>query len=200
MDKKIYIQILLAVIIIFLISYVYFFYFNNNDEKIITKIDIEKDNLNVVKGSDDLITDMTYYSEDNKGNKYEIKSESGVLSSKKSNLILMDKVTAIIYLPNNEKIFISSNKANYNDENNDTSFNGSVKMIYNENTINSEYLDLSFKNHLATLYDNVKFRSKLSNLVADKVSIDFLNKNTKIKMNDENNKVLVRSVIDNGNN
>ena len=40
---------------------------------------------------------MTYYSEDNKGNKYEIKSESGVLSSKKSNLILMDKVTAIIY-------------------------------------------------------------------------------------------------------
>ena len=199
MDKKIYIQILLAATIIFLISYVYFFYFNDNNKKI-TKIDINKDDLNIVKSSDDLITDMTYYSEDNKGNKYEIKSESGVLSSKKSNLILMDKVTAIIYLPNNEKIFISSNKANYNDENNDTSFNGSVKMIYNENTINSEYLDLSFKNHLATLYDNVKFRSKLSNLVADKVSIDFLNKNTKIKMNDENNKVLVRSVIDNGNN
>ena len=199
MDKKIYIQILLAATIIFLISYVYFFYFNDNNKKI-TKIDINKDDLNIVKSSDDLITDMTYYSEDNKGNKYEIKSESGVLSSKKSNLILMDKVTAIIYLPNNEKIFISSNKANYNDENNDTSFNGSVKMIYNENTINSEYLDLSFKNHLATLYDNVKFRSKLSNLVADKVSIDFLNKNTKIKMNDDNSKVLVRSVIDNGDN
>lgn len=199
MDKKIYIQILLAATIIFLISYVYFFYFNDNNKKI-TKIDINKDDLNIVKSSDDLITDMTYYSEDNKGNKYEIKSESGVLSSKKSNLILMDKVTAIIYLPNNEKIFISSNKANYNDENNDTSFNGSVKMIYNENTINSEYLELSFKNNLATLYDNVKFRGKLSNLVADKVSIDFLNKNTKIKMNDDNSKVLVRSVIDNGDN
>ena len=199
MDKKIYIQILLAGTIIFLISYVYFFYFNDNNKKI-TKIDINKDDLNIVKSSDDLITDMTYYSEDNKGNKYEIKSESGVLSSEKSNLILMDKVTAIIYLPNNEKIFISSNKANYNDENNDTSFNGSVKMIYNENTINSEYLELSFKNNLATLYDNVKFRGKLSNLVADKVSIDFLNKNTKIKMNDDNSKVLVRSVIDNGDN
>ena len=199
MDKKIYIQILLAATIIFLISYVYFFYFNFIKKKI-TKIDINKDDLNIVKSSDDLITDMTYYSEDNKGNKYEIKSEYGVLSSEKSNLILMDKVTAIIYLSNNEKIFISSNKANYNDENNDTSFNGSVKMIYNENTINSEYLDLSFKNHLATLYDNVKFRSKLSNLVADKVSIDFLNKNKKIEMNNENNKVLVRSIIQNGNN
>lgn len=199
MDKKIYIQILLAGTIIFLISYVYFFYFNDNNKKI-TKIDINKDDLNIVKSSDDLITDMTYYSEDNNGNKYEIKSEYGVLSSEKSNLILMDKVTATIYLSNNEKIFISSNKANYNDENNDTSFNGSVKMIYNENIINSEYLDLSFRNQLATLYDGVNFKSKLSNLVADKVSIDFLNKKTKINMNHENTKVLVRSIIEDGNN
>ena len=199
MDRKIYIQILIATTIIFLIMYVYFFYFNNNEKKI-TKIDNNEDNLKMVKGSEDLIRDMSYYSEDNKGNKYEIKSEFGVISSEKSNLILMDKVTAVIYLSNNEKIFISSNKANYNDENNDTSFNGSVKMIYNDNTINSEYLDLSFKNHLATLYDNVKFKNKLSNLVADKVLIDFLNKNTKIKMNDKNNKVFVRSIIENGNN
>ena len=199
MDKKNYIQILIAVTIMFIIAYVYFFYFSG-DEKKNTDIDINKNNLNIVKGSDDLIMDMSYYSEDNKGNKYEIKSEYGVLSSEKSNLIMMDKVTAVIYLSNNEKIFISSDKANYNDENNDTSFNGSVKMTYNENTVNSEYLDLSFKNHLATLYDNVKFKSKLSNLVADKVSIDFLNKNTKIEMNNENNKVLVRSIIQNGNN
>tara|TARA_B100000575_G_scaffold59440_1_gene45039 strand:- start:160 stop:759 length:600 start_codon:yes stop_codon:yes gene_type:complete len=199
MDRKIYIQILIATTIIFLIMYVYFFYFGNNEKKI-TEIDGSKDDLKIIESSDDLITDMSYYSEDNKGNKYEIKSEFGVLSTEKSNLIMMDKVTAVIYLSNNEKIFISSNKANYNDENNDTSFNGSVKMIYNENTINSEYLDLSFKNHLATLYDNVKFKNKISNLVADKVLIDFLNKNTKIKMNDKNNKVLVRSVIENGNN
>ena len=199
MDRKIYFQIFIALTIISLIMYVYFFYFNNNEKKI-TKIDNNEDNLKMVKGSEDLIRDMSYYSEDNKGNKYEIKSEFGVISSEKSNLILMDKVTAVIYLSNNEKIFISSNKANYNDENNDTSFNGSVKMIYNDNTINSEYLDLSFKNHLATLYDNVKFKNKLSNLVADKVLIDFLNKNTKIKMNDKNNKVFVRSIIENGNN
>ena len=199
MDKKNYIQILIVITITFIIAYVYFFYFRSDDKKN-TEIDINKDNLNIIKGSEDLIMDMSYYSEDNKGNKYEIKSEYGVLSSEKSNLIMMDKVTAVIYLSNNEKIFISSDKANYNDENNDTSFNGSVKMTYNENTVNSEYLDLSFKNHLATLYDNVKFKSKLSNLVADKVSIDFLNKNTKIEMNNENNKVFIRSIIENGNN
>ena len=199
MDKKIYMQVLLAVTIIVLISYVYFIYLSGNDKET-TKIDKNKNDVNILKSSDDLITDMSYLSEDNKGNKYQIKSEYGVLSSEKSNLILMDKVTAIIYLSNNEKIFISSNKANYNDENNDTSFNGSVKMIYNENIINSEYLDLSFKNHLATLYDDVRFKSKLSNLIADKVLIDFLNKTTKIKMNNEINKVLVKSIIKNGNN
>lgn len=199
MDKKIYIQISIALTIVLLILYVYFFYFSSNEKKI-TKIDSNKDDLNIIKGTDDLISDMSYYSEDNKGNKYEIKSEFGVLSTEKSNLILMDKVTATIYLSNNEKIFISSNKANYNDENNDTSFNGSVKMIYNENIINSEYLDLSFRNQLATLYDGVNFKSKLSNLVADKVSIDFLNKKTKINMNHENTKVLVRSIIEDGNN
>ena len=41
---------------------------------------------------------MSYFSEDNKGNRYEIKSEYGVINPDKSNLILMDKVTAIIYL------------------------------------------------------------------------------------------------------
>ena len=143
---------------------------------------------------------MTYLSEDNKGNKYEIKSAYGVISPKASNLIIMDKVKAVIYLTNGEKIFISSDKANYNDTNYDTTFNGSVQMIYSEHFINAESLDLSFKNNMATLYNNVKYKSELSNLSADKVLIDFLNKNTKIEMNDENNKVLVRSFIKNGNN
>ena len=39
-------------------------------------------------------------------------SEYGVINPDKSNLILMDKVNAIVYLLNGEKILISSNKAN----------------------------------------------------------------------------------------
>ena len=89
---------------------------------------------------------MSYFSEDNKGNRYEIKSEYGVINPDKSNLILMDKVNAIVYLSNGEKIFISSDKAEYNDDNNDTTFSGSVKMIYGEHKIKSENIDLSFKN------------------------------------------------------
>ena len=199
MDKKSYIQISLIVSVLIIISYIYFIYFKNVEKKVVTNIE-QTDSPQLIKGSDDLITDMTYLSEDNKGNKYEIKSAYGVISPKASNLIIMDKVKAVIYLTNGEKIFISSDKANYNDTNYDTTFNGSVQMIYSEHFINAESLDLSFKNNMATLYNNVKYKSELSNLSADKVLIDFLNKNTKIEMNDENNKVLVRSFIKNGNN
>ena len=199
MDKKTYIQISLIISVLIIVSCVYFFYFKNAEKKIVKTVE-QTDDLQVVKGSDDLITDMTYLSEDNKGNKYEIKSEYGVISPKASNLIIMDKVKAIIYLTNGEKIFISSNKANYDETNNDTTFNGSVQMIYSEHVVNADSLDLSFKNNLATLYNNVKYKSELSTLSADKVLIDFLNKNTKIEMNDVNNKVLVRSLIKNGNN
>ena len=199
MDKKTYIQISLIISVLIIVSCVYFFYFKNAEKKIVKTVE-QTDGQQVVKGSDDLITDMTYLSEDNKGNKYEIKSEYGVISPKASNLIIMDKVKAIIYLTNGEKIFISSNKANYDETNNDTTFNGSVQMIYSEHVVNADSLDLSFKNSLATLYNNVKYKSELSTLSADKVLIDFLNKNTKIEMNDVNNKVLVRSLIKNGNN
>ena len=199
MNKKIFLQISLISLIILITILVYFFYFKNSGEKIIKSND-ERQEKYSFKNSEDLITEMTYFSEDNKGNSYEIKSESGVINPDKSNLILMNKVKAIVYLINNEKIFISSNEAKYNDSNNDTTFSGSVEMVYIDHKINSEHLDLSFKDQTATLYDNVNYKSNFSHLIADKIHIDFFNKNTKILMNDKNNNILVRSVLSNGNN
>tara|TARA_S200000501_G_scaffold212663_1_gene199789 strand:- start:520 stop:1119 length:600 start_codon:yes stop_codon:yes gene_type:complete len=199
MEKKTYIQIFLIFFIIFIIIFVYIDYFRSSKTKI-TQNNKEKTKVNVIQGSEDLITEMFYFSEDNKGNKYEIKSEYGIINPDKSNLILMDKVTAIIYLLDGEKIFISSKKAQYDDENNDTNFNGSVKLVYVNHVIKSDNMDLSFNEQTATLYDNVKYKSNLSNLSADRVFINFINKNTKIQMNDANNNILVRSKISNGNN
>ena len=98
---------------------------------------------------------------------------------------------------NGEKVFISSNKAEYDDNNNDTTFSGSVKMIYSDHKINSEYMDLSFKDQTATLYDKVNYNSSLTKLSADKIFIDFVNKNTKIQMDDEKKNILVRSNLKN---
>jgi len=199
MDKKTYIQLSLIVLILFIVTFVYFDYFKSSRENF-NENSQDDSTKKLVKGSDDLISDMSYFSEDNKGNRYEIFSEYGVLNPDKSNLIFMEKVNAIVYLSNNEKVLISSNKAKYNDDNNDTTFSDSVEMTYGEHIIKSDYLDLSFKDQTATLYDSVKYKSNLSELNADKISIDFLNGNTKIQMNDEKNNILVRSIINNGNN
>ena len=199
MDRKTYTQISLIILVLFIISYVYFAYFKVTKEIPIKTVD-DNSTKKMVKGSDDLISDMSYFSEDNKGNRYEIFSEYGTINPDKSNLIFMEKVTAVVYLSDGQNVYINSNKAKYNDEENDTSFSGSVEMIYGEHVINSEYLDLSFKNQTASVYDNVKYKSNLSNLSADKIFINFVSKNTKIQMNDENSNILVKSVINNGNN
>lgn len=195
MDKKTYIQIFIVFVILTVITIVYLDYFRNINVKKLNQS--ENTNIEINKGSEDLITEMFYYSEDNKGNRYEIKSEYGVINPDKSNLILMDKVSAVIFMLNGEKVFISSNKAEYDDNNNDTTFSGSVKMIYSDHKINSEYMDLSFKDQTATLYDKVNYNSSLTKLSADKIFIDFVNKNTKIQMDDEKKNILVRSNLKN---
>ncbi len=199
MSKKIYIQILITGVILLIIFFVYLVYFKNIDNKLVEN-EVKSSAKNLLESSDDLIKEMSYYSEDNKGNKYEIKSEYGFINPEKTNLILMDNVKAVIYLANGEKIYIGSDKAEYNNNNNDTAFNGSVKMNYNEHKITSENLNLSFQDKVVTLNNNVNYISNISNLEADKISIDFLNKNTKIQMNDEYKNVLVKSILKNGDN
>ena len=199
MDRKTYLQISIIFLIIFIMIYIYVDYFRNSNKKIVEVNELDP-KLNIVKGTEDLITEMSYFSEDNKGNTYEIKSEYGVINPDNSNLILMDKVKAIIYLVDGEKILINSEKAQYNDNNNDTIFKGSVEMIYIDHKINSENMDLSFNDKTVILYDNVRYNSSISNITADRIFVDLMNKNTKIQMNDDNSNILVRSIINSGNN
>ena len=182
-----------------MVTSIYLIYFNKNKKNYVETVEESKSNK-IVKGSEDLISEMKYFSEDNKGNKFEIKSDYGFINPEQSNIISMNKVKAIVYLSDGEEIYIKSEKAKYNNINNDTIFSGSVEMNYQDHKINAENLDLSFESNFATLYDKVKYKSKISNLIADKVLIDLINKNTKIQMNDEDSNILVRSNIDNGNN
>ena len=199
MNKKIYFQASIFLSILLIILYVYFIYFKN-DYKILVKTEDNITNNNSIESKDDLITEMKYFSEDDKGNRFEIEADNGVINPNQSNLIRMNKVRAVVFLSNGEKVFINSNEAEYNNKNNDTTFDGSVKMNYDNHLISAENLDLSFRNNLVTLYGKVEYISGISNLIADKVIINLINKNTKILMEDENNTVLVRSNLDNGNN
>ncbi len=199
MGKKAIIQYLILLTIIIIIGFVYLNYFKTENKKEILglKKKIEK---NIPKNSKDLINDLIYSSEDRKGNKYQIKSKEGEIDSKQKNIITMKDVTAEIMLVDGEVVYISSEKAKYNNDNYDTLFQGSVMIKYNDKSINSEYLDLSFENKIAKLQDDVIYESNTSKLKADKILVDLINMSTKFLMNDKNKKVSVKTTIDNGNN
>ena len=199
MSKKIYLQISIFIAILLIVSLIYLMYFQDDNKIVIDPVS-KKPKDELVKSEEDLITEMKYFSEDNKGNKFEIKSDYGFINPEQSNIISMNKVKAVVYLSNGEEIYINSDKAKYNNINNDTIFSGSVEMNYQDHKINAGNLDLSFEDNFVTLYDKVNYKSKFSNLTADKVLIDLMNKNTKIQMNDENSNILVRSNLENGNN
>ena len=197
MYKKIYLQLTLSLLIVLIITITYLVYFKTDDK--ITSI--EKNDKTILKDtSENLISDLFYKSEDKDGNKYEIKSKSGIISQKRANLISMNDVSATVFLNDGGKILIISDSANYDNNNNDTLFKGSVKMNYNEHTIKSNYIDLSFEENKAIIYENINYNSNLSKLEADKIIVDFLEMKVKILMDDTNDKVLVKTILKNGNN
>ena len=197
MYKKIYLQLTLSLLIVLIITITYLVYFKTDDK--ITSI--EKNDKTILKDtSENLISDLFYKSEDKDGNKYEIKSKSGIISQKRANLISMNDVSATVFLNDGGKIFIVSDSANYDNNNNDTLFKGSVKMNYNDHTIKSNYIDLSFEENKAIIYENINYNSNLSKLEADKIIVDFLKMKVKIFMDNTNDKVLVKTILKNGNN
>ena len=197
MYKKIYLQLTLSLLIVLIITITYLVYFKTDDK--ITVIE-EKDKTILKDASENLISDLFYKSEDKDGNKYEIKSKNGIISQKRANLISMNDVSATVFLNDGGKIFIVSDLANYDSNNNDTLFKGSVKMNYNDHTIKSNYIDLSFEENKAIIYENINYNSNLSKLEADKIIVDFLEMKVKILMDDTNDKVLVKTILKNGNN
>ena len=191
MLKKIYLQLILSLLILLIILFTYFTYFRSDNEINV----IEKNDNKILKDTpENLVSDLLYQSEDKDGNKYEIKSKDGSIKER-PNRILMNKVTATVFLNDGGKILIISNSAIYNSNNNDTLFEGSVKMNYNDHTIKSNYIDLSFEENRAIIYENINYNSNLSKLKADKIIVDFVEKKVKILMNNTNDKVLVKTIL-----
>ena len=73
-------------------------------------------------------------------------------------------------------------------------------MNYNDHSIKSNYIDLSFEENKALIYEKINYNSNLSNVKADKIIVDFLEKKVKILMDNTNDKVLVKTILKNGNN
>ena len=189
MEKKTLIQLFLFSLFIFLSIFSYSKYFKKDSQKLISN-DSEKITP-TKKFESNLISDLRYFSVDDKGNKYEIKSEYGEMSLNNSDIILMTNVIATIDIYNSEPIIITSGFAKYNIKNYDTKFEKNVLVKHIDNKVNAQNLNLSFQNNLMSMYDNIIYQSPDTKLIADKLEIDLITKDSKIVMNNKERKIKI---------
>ena len=188
MKKKILIQLFLFSLFLFLSIFSYYKYFNKESQNVKKTMPDKNLPKNI---ETNLITDLRYFSIDDEGNKYEIVSEFGEINPENSNIIFMTNVKATIRIYNTDPIIITSNFAKYNIKNYDTNFKENILVKHVDNKLNGENLDLSFQNNLMLMYNSIIYQNPDTKLLADKLEIDLITKDSKIIMNDKKSKIKI---------
>ena len=185
-------------ILLFVASFSFYYKYFTEDKK---KIDLNKSG-NTIKtnskiGQDNsnknIIENLKYISEDLLGNTYTVIAQSATLKEDKISEVQLFEVNAEINRQNQEVIYIYSKTASYDKINNNTIFKGKVNVKYKDHTIDSETLNLNFRDNLIEILDNVYYINKNTKINADKVEIDLLYKKLKISMINKNDKVSITS-------
>ena len=197
MNKKIITQLLLLGTLFGIIIAVFLLYFNDNDkEKLINQELTSKEKVvgKIDNKTNTLINDLSYSYSDLSGNYYKLFSDYGKIDISDSDKIHMTNVNAEIYLKKSSVIIINSKYAIYNKSNYETNFFEKVTLSHLIHKLNSENLDISFKDNLVSVYNNLIYKKPGTELNADRLEIDLITKNTKIFMDNESEKI---KIIDN---
>ena len=202
MKKKIILGIFL---IIFFFSFLFFFFVTTDEKKLIkkkTKIElVEKENIEISEEqieSSNIMEDVSYSAKDIKGNEYFLKANEGIIDQNESNYIFLKSVNANIKLENYKFIEISSDFGKYNINNYDTIFSKNVIITYLDNKITGNYLDFSLDKNLMIISKGVILENNIGSLKADVIEMNVETKNIKIFMYEEDKKVNIKSLNQNG--
>ena len=201
MTRSHFIQLSILVLIILIIYFTYN-YLNKSGKvsNIVEKAEssklIQKNiNLNEENLDKNVISELTYKSLDDNGNIYEINSDSGTIQENNKSILLLKNVEAKILVYGHGTVYIFSNNALYDKVSLDTHFYENVNLIYQDHDIKSDDLFLEYSDKKVKISNNVYYQSKDSKLVADEVTMNLLNKVSKIYMTNKNKKV--KAIINN---
>ena len=183
MNKKLITQLILIIIIIGIIFFTFFLYFyeENSNPKKITEMNLEND-TSMTEDQSNVIKDLVYNASDNNGNQYVIRSKLGEIGLKNPDIIFMTDVIADIYAVDSDPVNITSKHAIYNSSNFETNFYEDDLILYLDNKVTAEKMDLDFEKNIGTLTENIIYTSPSMKLFADKVEIDLITKDSQIFM------------------
>ena len=201
MTRSYFIQFSIMVLIILLI-YLTYNYINKSgkDSNIVEKTKSNKlVEKKISKNGETLdknvISQLTYKSLDDNGNVYEINSDSGTIQENDKSTLQLKNVEAKILVYGHGTVYISSDNALYNKVSLDTHFYENVNLIYQDHDIKSNDLFLEYSDKKVKISNNVYYSSENSKLIADEVTMNLLNKVSKIYMTNKNKKV--KAIINN---
>ena len=186
-------------VLLFVTSFLFYNEYFTDEVKQIDKnvsqnvLEREKTEGNLNDVNKNIIENLKYISEDLLGNTYILTAQSATLKEEKLNEVQLFEVNAEIARKNQEIIYIYAKTANYNKINNNTVFQKEVNIKYGSQVVESEILDLNFKNNLIQILDNVYYVNENTKIKADKVEIDLLDKKLKISMINKKDKVNIIS-------
>ena len=190
MNKKILTQFFL-ILVILSTSFIFYRLFLADHTVKLKKSD-ELENIDISKKNTNQINDVTYYSKSLDDNIYTIKAEFAEINNDNPDFMLMTNVKGKFMLKNSDIIEITSKKANYNSINYNTNFYQDVLVTYEGHQINSDNFDLFFDKKLGTVYNNIVYKDLSNTLLADKIDIDLITKDSKIYMLDKSEKIKIK--------
>ena len=188
MNKKFLVQTILFIFTLLLIFVFYMNFFKQtkiDDKKIFSATEPSK---NQKKNQ---INDLQYFSKDENGNSYLLVAKSGYADKNNSDIIYLKNVNAKIYFDNKNQILVTSEKAVYNNSSYDTEFIDNVVINYGDHKLTTNKMNALISRNVAILSGNVIYRSRFTNLYADKIEYDLIERKSKISMNNKNKKVKI---------
>ena len=192
MNKKIVIQVSMVILISLIFLSFYKKYFTKNLTDSLENIPTRK--VATTNNSSNYIDDVNYIAFDAKGNKYQITAKQAEIDMDNPDTMFLENVIAYIFIKDSDTMKITSDFGKYNSKNYDTIFSKNVIVVYPGHKITSEYLDFSFLRNLGTISVDVIYVGNKTKLFADRLEMNITTKDTKIFMNDNIKKVLIKGI------
>ena len=190
MKKTIQLILLLFLFVIIIIFYRTYFV----EEKEVEITSIEKQDQLKIENENNLIKNLRYEVRLDENKQYVITADLSEITYENSiEIVKMQKVVAIFTDDSSIPLTITADIATYNNSNYNTNFIKNVQVVYINNVILSDKMDLDFQNNMITIYGNVKYDGLEGNIKTDNIKIDLITKNIEIYMDDNKEKVEVNT-------
>ena len=148
----------------------------------------------LIENQNNLIKNLKYNVNFENGTQYNITAKlSELFYENESEFVKMQYVIAKFIDEEGVTLTIISDNAIYNNTTYNTKFSKNIKLTYLGNIIDAENLDLNFIENIVTIRNNVVYEGMQGQLKADNVVINLITKELKIFMNDQKNKVEIKS-------